>query len=467
MKKIISFVLMVVILLTTLPAMADKIRTSGPYTYEIKGNGKIEITGYNWAESKGDIYVPNMIDGYVVSSIGDNAFNAQYDLLDLRMGRAQLYAKKQVGVTLPDSIMSIGDFAFKDANLSYINIPANVQSIGDGAFINCTAIQFKVDPNNSNFATIDGALYSKKQKELIATPITKTITIPEGIVSIRNYAFYTSAIEFRMRADGDLRVPYTLSVSLPSTLKSIGDYAFSGRGVCADGNLLPSNLTSIGVSAFEDCELGNVLIPATVSSIGQRAFANIQHATVWDVITIPSNSQLTCIPKEAFLNIPHEVKIESSNIKQVDSYAFAGLEEVIRYDYNVEIDISSTALQNIEVWGDYAFYCDTRRSKGTTFANIPTSLTISKNITTLPAGFNLLISIPEHVTEIASKAFTENVDVVDYYLPNTIMKIAVDAFPKGATFIVDAGSYAELWCKENGFGYSIKGQQDDLSWLNN
>ena len=77
----------------------------------------------------------------------------------------------------------------------------------------------------------------------------------------------------------------------------------------------------------------------------------------------------------------------------------------------------------------------------------------------------MLINIPEHIVEIKSKAFTDNVAVVDYYLPATIKKIAVDSFPKGSTFIVDASSYAELWCSENGFGYSIKGQEDDLSWL--
>ena len=68
--------------------------------------------------------------------------------------------------------------------------------------------------------------------------------------------------------------------------------------------------------------------------------------------------------------------------------------------------------------------------------------------------------------EIKSNAYTDNVDVVDYYLPSTVKIIAVDAFPKGSTFIVDADSYAELWCSENGFGYSIEGQ-DNLDWLNN
>ncbi len=210
-------------------------------------------------------------------------------------------------------------------------------------------------------------------------------------------------------------------------------------------------------------------IPASVASIGQRAFANVDDGSVRNTITIPANSQLTCIPDEAFLNIQHKVIIKSSNITEIGSYAFAGLKDVLRNVYSVEIDISESALSKIKTWGDYAFYSDTSLSKGTTILNaaeILETLEINEEVTFLPAGFNLLINIPQHVVEIKSKAFTNNVDVVDYYLPSTVKKIATDAFPKGSTFIVDAGSYAELWCNENSFGYSIEGQQDDLSWLN-
>ncbi len=221
MKKILAAVIACMLLLTAIPAMADNVRTSGLYTYEIKGNGTIEITKYNWAESSGDIYVPNMIDGYVVSSIGDNAFNPEYNLLDVYFGKQSLYTKKAVGVTLPDSVKSIGNFAFMDANLSSINIPTSVQHIGDGAFINCTGIQFKVAPNHSYFAEIDGVLYQKQQKELVAAPISESISIPEGIVSIQNYALYESSIELRMSVDGYINTAFTINLSLPSTLKTI------------------------------------------------------------------------------------------------------------------------------------------------------------------------------------------------------------------------------------------------------
>ncbi len=116
-----------------------------------------------------------MIDGYVVSSIGDNAFNPEYNYPDVDSYERILYTSKAVGVTLPDSVKSIGNFAFMDANLLSINIPTSVQHIGDGAFINCTGIQFKVAPNHSYFAEIDGVLYQKQHKALVAAPISKSM----------------------------------------------------------------------------------------------------------------------------------------------------------------------------------------------------------------------------------------------------------------------------------------------------
>ena len=68
MKKILALVLACVLLLTALPALADNVRTSGLYTYEIKGNGTITITDFDWkANGDADIYIPNLIDGYTVT----------------------------------------------------------------------------------------------------------------------------------------------------------------------------------------------------------------------------------------------------------------------------------------------------------------------------------------------------------------------------------------------------------------
>ena len=111
MKKLLSVLLVCLLVMAVLPAMADNDRTSGPYTYEIKGNGTITITDFDWSQNEGDIFIPNMIDGYTVTAIGDEAINRRPS------------SKERISITLPDSITSIGDFAFSYNNLGSINIP--------------------------------------------------------------------------------------------------------------------------------------------------------------------------------------------------------------------------------------------------------------------------------------------------------------------------------------------------------
>lgn len=183
MKKMLAVVLACVLLLTAIPAMAaDNVRTSGLYTYEIKGNGTITITDFDWDNNNGDIYIPNMIDGYTVTAIGDEAF------------AKDTYEKKTYySVTLPEGIKTIGEKAFFQANISAINLPSTLQQIGSAAFASCPECQFKLTVNHPYFAVIDDGLYNKANKELIAYSVDRTehrIKIPEGIQMIGSYAFY-------------------------------------------------------------------------------------------------------------------------------------------------------------------------------------------------------------------------------------------------------------------------------------
>lgn len=110
MKRIICLVLMAAMILTVLPAMADTERTSGLYTYTIKGNGTITVTGFDWnANGNADIYIPNMIDCYTVTAIGDEAFKCN---AMRRSGYSYSWTRgnnfDKITMTIPDSIKSIG-----------------------------------------------------------------------------------------------------------------------------------------------------------------------------------------------------------------------------------------------------------------------------------------------------------------------------------------------------------------------
>ena len=218
MKRILGMTLgiVLVLLLVMSVALADEEKQSGAFTYRIKGNGTAVITGYDWenyqydweSDQGEDIYIPRMVDGYTVTEIGEFAFSAFYfddngnpersdDIFEILI--------KAESLVIPDTITTIGKGAFfgiRSASKA-INIPASVEYIGDGAFSYIDGVeQFTVGTQNPVYATIDGVLFNKKEKALIAFPhnkqgITKDTsrattyyTIPDGITTIANYACY-------------------------------------------------------------------------------------------------------------------------------------------------------------------------------------------------------------------------------------------------------------------------------------
>lgn len=55
MKKIVCLLFSIIFILSLNMAWADEIRTSGLYTYKIKGNGTVTITKFDWDNNKENI----------------------------------------------------------------------------------------------------------------------------------------------------------------------------------------------------------------------------------------------------------------------------------------------------------------------------------------------------------------------------------------------------------------------------
>ena len=96
-------------------------------------------------------------------------------------------------VILPDTVKSIGNYAFYSSSLEKITIPNGVTSIGECVFANCknlTAITVASD--NAKFCSMDGVLFSKDKSVIYCYPIGKSgtnYTVRGGVCEIKAAAF--------------------------------------------------------------------------------------------------------------------------------------------------------------------------------------------------------------------------------------------------------------------------------------
>ena len=130
-----------------------------------------------------------------------------------------------------------------------------------------------------------GVLYSKDGKRLLEGNLElKEYTVRKGTRVICDRAFqgYIDD-EFDFLCYSSLT-----SLSLPSSLQSIGDSAFE-ECISLTSLTLPSSLQSIGNDAFAWCEsLTSLTLPSSLQSIGDSAFKDCESLTS---LTLPSSLQ--------------------------------------------------------------------------------------------------------------------------------------------------------------------------------
>ena len=133
-----------------------------------------------------------------------------------------------------------------------LTIPSSVTSIGIAAFSSCSKLtSIEVDENNPNYKSIDGVLYSKNGEKLIQCPGGKTdsVTISEGVTSIKNSAFYVCS--------------GLTSLTIPSSVTSIEDFAFYNCSGLTSVTYTGTSDPSPGEKVFDKCEkLKAVNVPA-------------------------------------------------------------------------------------------------------------------------------------------------------------------------------------------------------------
>lgn len=441
---------------------------SGGFRYEVQDDGTCVITSYTGNAVRIDI--PQSLDGHQVTAIGDNAFRCD-----------SFNSDNSHIISLPDGIVSIGDFAFYQANVSYINIPDSVESIGIGAFAGCPTCKFAIDGSQKYYAVIDNCLYSKNDKMLIAATFeymySKELVIPEGIIKIGDYACYRYC-----KYIGNAGM-FGITLQIPKSLKEIGNYAFTACRVCPSPDFF-SNITSIGDYAFSKgyIYIGSSEVEldfsADLSRLGEGAFDGVDCP---DIILDFSQCKLDYIPNNAFANTTSIRVRLPENVTSIGSRAFASFKGLTKLSngnlYRVGLPMIPSGVTEI---GESCY--ENAESYHLSNCTIPGSIRILpvnayKGLQT--GSSTVKIIVEEGVVRIESKALaissTKSIKngTMSIYLPQSIEYIANDAMTSdfSLTFYVIRDSYAENWCIRNNYKYTYQvneqEQEQDTSWLNN
>lgn len=263
-KKALSVILAVVTVLSvvSMAGVNSFAETSGDFTYTVNADGtSCTLTEYSGSEK--ELSIPETINGYTVTALGN------------------------------------GLFAFKRGPESII-IPKTVTSYNNPYTFSFSQIlkSVTVAEDNPAFSSLDGVLFNKDRTVLEYYPVAReaeTYVVPEGVQTIAGYAFEDSLL---------------ISVKLPSTLKSIGNYAFS-HSINLTEIVIPEGTVSIGSSAFRNCEaMKSAFIPDSATDLGTALFYSSESLESVrlpkDIQKIPGSMLFECVALKEF-TIPNGV----------------------------------------------------------------------------------------------------------------------------------------------------------------
>ena len=214
-------------------------------------------------------------------------------------------------LTLPDTVETLGEFAFGNINtLNSVNIPEKLITadrafadskklnelrnkiegirIPDGMFENTGLTTFIVP---SGIKEIGKYAFRNNKSTAISFEGPqegfKDVILPVGLTKIDSRAFESTEIDYydipdtvSEIGDGAFRFnPNLKSIKLPSELKALKGYLFEGnKGMKL--LVIPDKVESIDTNAFVNMEgLENVYIPASVTNIGENLIANKDKVT--------------------------------------------------------------------------------------------------------------------------------------------------------------------------------------------
>ena len=493
--------------LLALCTLAQTQFTSGKFKYEV-------LEGTNWvqiipkSDSESGAGYSNLISSDFKTSVTYDG--VAYDVVGI--GANAFYKCKlneQAILQLPEGYFFIDAGAFSYTEMGSLKLPTTMELIHERAFDNNKLAGVTVLAGNPYFAhlastqgTVTYTMLTNKEKtKIIFAPGAKptqfstggttyltSITIPDQITEIGDYAFYGNptlkTVNFhsgitRIGAGAFYETLLTQvritnpdceignscfsnsqvsSISLPQGMKKLGRHVFF-YCVNLTSLTLPEGMEEIGLMCFSSCNLTSVNLPSTmvkldscslqdnpfssinlknVKYVGRQAFSMCTNLT-----TVTSNGKLEEIDGAAFTRCPITTAYLPEGLLTINMNAYFRCTNLNSFTVPTTVTtitgnpcVGATSLRAFNVAASNEYFTT---YEGCLYATAGATVKPTRAEGDAPAGLTALVGVPtgwqqnvlrvpEGVTVIANQAAREATSITEVELPKTLVEVRASAF---------------------------------------
>ena len=467
---------------------------------------KIEQHAFSLCDKLTNIYIPSSVKTlergvFKESGLTNVTFDSNINITTIP--EEAFLGTKLVTVSIPNSVTLIDHNAFRDilnlqsvkfgtsnlqimsnvfynTGLTVVNIPANITYIGEYSFVGLRELkEFNVDENNTKYKDIDGVLFSKDGKKLIAYPasITGAYTVNKNVETIGFGAFENTSLSSVTFEEGInlLTIGYRAffnakkltEVSVPASVVSIDYYAFAYCENLIKVSFAKDNrLTGIYEGAFYGCKsLKDIVLPDSIIEISNYSFSG---CISLETLPISKNSSLKGIYSYAFAHSGLKEITIPETVVDIESYAFKGVKitnlvipstnakqliigigafEDCNYLETITLPFIGASYEDTNIsWFGYVFGAGSYEANNTYVPESLKEVTIHEGITLIGYGafYDLdkleKINIPHSVNKIYRFAFVdchaeyELTNEISFYVRNNERATTLDESFFGVTY---------------------------------
>ena len=425
----------------------------GDYKYSIVDNNAV-IDKYTGSNST--VIVPDNIDGYDVTGIGNYAFAGCTNIKDIK---------------LPETLESIGYMAFGNCTgLESIKIPSKVKTIGQNAFWCCSNLKEINLPEGIENIGSDFIKETKIEKIKIPKSLKSGSSALYGANELKKVEFEEGTETI---ISGICSVDYSENkieeIIIPDGVTEIESVAFAGCKNIKDIKL-PETLESIGYMVFGNCTgLESIKIPSKVKTIGQNAFwccSNLKEINLPEGIE-NIGSDFIKETKIEKIKIPKSLKSGSSALYGANELKKVEFEEGTETIISgiCSVDYSENKIEEIIIPDGVT------EIESVAFAGCKNIKDIKLPETLESIGYMAFgnctglesIKIPSKVKTIGREAFEYCSNLKKIILPESVESIGTDAFSgcnEEFTIYGYEGTYAQQYANENNIPFKLVDDED-------